>query len=294
MSTNNSFLKIFIFLIFIFILEYPLAYTRVIELNYYGVNINTTAIYNVKRNSNFIIKISYDSGFRIKLDCKKKKISYTAVNWNGSANVVNNLTANNRNTTMMTFQMTSDAMEFSLKLDNGTDSSNFHFTVFAKNYMALIPTGGLAMMKFDDQYNYYYAAEERRPNSVFHGDSSYIFNLCNKHQNWSSNVYLGANYNYIATDVFSFGLSTAFGYNIGATTTPINSMIGLNIAIGRKIKFVAGGGFAFMKIKTIPDNLLDQKIYAKFSSPPTVPSGYEIWMRGYYINFGVTVMSLTD
>lgn len=264
-----------------------------IRLNLNDVNSSIKSIYNIKRNSVFYLEVNYDKNYKLDVKFTSKKINYTIAEW-GGIDGGRAIDTKNANKYIQKFQLTSDAMTFTIKLINNNDSFVYAFAVYAKKYMTVMPTGGLALMQFKNQKNYYYVAKEDPIGAPFRGDSSYTFNLMSKQQGWSSNLYLGSNFNYVFNNTTSIGLTTAFGYNIGAKTTPLNALLGGNLTFGNKIKFTFGGGLSFMQIETIADEYLTQSIYSKFSTLPTLPTKINQWSTGYYFSFGVTLATLTD
>ncbi|MDI1233945.1 MAG: hypothetical protein PSX81_06675 [bacterium] len=260
------------------------------------MSINPPNTYNVKRGDTFSIVLIYNSSVNVQLLHKSKNLSYKVVNLTPApAAFVGNIPQ--PTTKRYTFQMNSDAIVFTIKIVNSNtvpDTSKFEFTVYAKGYFAIIPTGGLAISKFRKQYNYFYAPNNFGNATFFTPDGIDTFLLKKEQQGMNINIFAGTNFNYIINDKCNLGITAAFGYNLGENTKPINGLLGFNCAVGRRVKFNFGLGMAFMKVKVIPQVFLDQKIMTKFSSYPTLPQGFEKWMSGLYINFGVTLATLTN
>lgn len=287
--------KYTLFLIAFLLLNLNLSVAKSMDsvtLDFYTIGVVNKTQYQTKKHNNFELKITYHSIKKLDVSYKSKNMVYKVANWNG----VNEVKGSSPKTTYeQVFQLNSDAMEFTVKLKkDNNDSIVFVFTVYAKSYSTVMPSGGLAFLNFKQQYNYFYLAEEKPIGAPFSGDSTYTFGLQRKKEGWSTNFYLGANYNYVFAKNFSAGLSTALGYNLGSKTDPLNAMLGINFSMGNNIRFNVGGGLSFMKIKWIDESILNQKINSKFSSPPTVPAGINRWMIGQYFNVGITFANLTN
>lgn len=284
------------FLIFalLFLANLNVSYAKGIDsinFDFYNLGSDNKTIHQIKKHNNFKLKITYPGNKKIDISYKSKSIVYKVANWNGA---IDTKDPKAKAIYENVFQLNSDAMEFNVKLKKDNDSFVYVFTVYATSYSTVIPTGGLAFMNFKQQYNYYYLADEKPIGAPFNGDSLYTFGMNRVKEGWSTNFYLGANYNYVFTRNFSAGLSTALGYALGAKTDPLNAMLGINFSMGNNIRFNVGGGLSFMKIKWVEESILNQKINSKYSSPPTVPAGINKWMIGQYFNVGITIANLTN